>query len=66
MQINDAQAALIGAKIAELLNLRPMRDFDPVRYHTGWGSKTATGLGHTVARIVTEQMEGTKNGKAQF
>lgn len=43
----------IGAKLADVLSLREDRTFKPPRYVTGWGTKTAQGLGATVARIVT-------------
>jgi hypothetical protein len=42
----------IGNRLADVLHLTADRSFKPPRYVTTWGSKTAQGLGATVARIV--------------
>jgi hypothetical protein len=59
--MTDEQAAKLGAKMIEVLQLRPSKrrpGHPDARYDTSWGDKTVTGLGHTIARIVAEQTEG--------
>lgn len=53
--INDEQAGRAGRAIAILLHLKRDRDG---RYATAWGTKTDVGLGHTIARILSEKTEG--------
>jgi hypothetical protein len=49
----DARDEKIGAKLAEVLQLR--RDKDrPDRWQTTWGSKTNKGLARTVQCIIEE------------
>jgi len=51
-QEEAAQYDAIGAAIAELLHLKKNRETG--RYETSYGTKSAEGLGRTVARIVHE------------
>jgi len=44
-----------GERIAELLRLKPLKGYDPVRYDTAWGNKTLIGLYRCVERIVNDQ-----------
>lgn len=44
-----------GETLAKLLNLKQCRPtFDPPRYETAWGTKTALGLYRTVAAVIID------------
>jgi hypothetical protein len=45
---------IIGYKIAEWLNLKALKDYNPSRYNTRWGTKTALGLYESITRIIEE------------
>ncbi len=45
---DDARAGAIGARLAEMLNLKRDREY-PDRWKTAWGTKTNAGLARTVA-----------------
>lgn len=47
--MSESAARLAGAKIAELMNLKPD---ERGRYETSWGSKTVEGLARCVERII--------------
>ena len=51
-QENAAKYDALGAAIAELLHLKKSRTDG--RYSTSYGTKSAEGLGRTVARLVHE------------
>lgn len=48
------QENIAGAKIAELLHLRPFRNYTPPRYNTDYGNKTARALVATIIQILEE------------
>ena len=51
----DNNAANIGMEIVILLNLKTIKG-TPNLYKTTWGSKTLTGLGYSIRRIVTDKI----------
>lgn len=57
--ITETEEARRGQLLADALGLKSVRNqhgahFDPPRYQTNWGTKTALGLFRTVARIVED------------
>lgn len=58
--MNDPQAKLLGQRLIEFLNLKPLpqttkeKAAADTRYATDWGSKTVEGLGRCVERMVKE------------
>lgn len=51
----------LGNRVIAVLTLEPiMGGFDPVRYHTTWGSKTAEGIGRVIVRL-TNETKGEQN-----
>jgi hypothetical protein len=56
--IGDIEAAIIGLRIVNMLNLKKITVKDKEdRYYTDWGDKTLTGLGRCVERIVREAIK---------
>jgi hypothetical protein len=53
--ISEELEERIGEKLAAVLLLRPLTTYNPVRYDTLWGNKTALGIYRTVNRIMEEQ-----------
>ena len=58
--MNDPQAKLLGQRLIEFLNLKPLpqtakeKTASDTRYATDWGSKTVEGLGRSIERMVKE------------
>lgn len=52
---DDKHAERVGLKLAEVLNLHPVKGFIPARYASAYGTKTAIGLARTVARILQSE-----------
>ena len=47
--MSETEMTEAGQQIAELLGLKPLTEFDPVRYGTTAGTKTALGLYRTLS-----------------
>lgn len=62
IELTEAEEAKRGAVLASMLNLKEAKQttahgvlpFDPPRYSTEWGTKTALGLFRTIKRIVED------------
>jgi len=50
--ISEAEEAKRGEEIARRLSLKPLKEFNPVRYETTGGNKTALGLFRTMQSII--------------
>jgi hypothetical protein len=55
-KVTDYQKTKIGEKIAEVLELKPIKKYNPVRYSTQWGTKTALGIYLVTNRIIKEKI----------
>ena len=53
-ELSEMHKILVGHKLAEMLNLKALNQYQPVRYNTEWGTKTALGLYESVNRIIQE------------
>ena len=60
--MSESAARLAGAKIAELMNIKPD---ERGRYDTAWGSKTVEGLARCVERIIQFEVSAQEQAQAE-
>jgi hypothetical protein len=55
MRLTNIDKIYIGRNLADILMLKEDKGYNPKRYKTIWGNKTALGLYETIKRIMTEK-----------
>lgn len=60
--MSESAARLAGAKIAELMGIKPD---ERGRYETSWGSKTVEGLARCVERIIQFEVSAQESAQVK-
>jgi len=55
LEITETDKIIIGNNIADILLLKEDRGYNPKRYKTSWGNKSALGIYEVVNRLFEEK-----------